>query len=80
MLSWISTVQRELVGLFVEDGSFALAVLAWLAGGAICIHLIGVDPAIEGVLLAAGFTLLLAENVDRTARGARGQPEPRSAK
>ena len=55
MLSWISTVRRELVGLFVEDGSFALAVLAWLAGGAICIHLIGVDPVVEGLLLAAGF-------------------------
>jgi hypothetical protein len=73
MLSWISTVRRELVGLFVEDGSFALAVLAWLAGGAICIHLIGVDRVVEGLLLAAGFILLLAENVDRTARHASGQ-------
>jgi hypothetical protein len=71
MLSWISTVRRELVGLFVEDGSFALAVLAWLAGGAVCIHLIGVDPAIAGALLAAGFALLLAENVERTSRAAR---------
>lgn len=76
MLSWISTVRRELVGLFVEDGRFALAVLAWLAGSAICIHLIGVDPAVEGLLLAAGFILLLAENVDRTARQASGQRGP----
>ena len=76
MLSWMSTTGRELVGLFVEDGSFALAVLAWLAGGAICIHLIGVDPAIEGVLLAIGFTLLLAENVDRTSRDASARRAP----
>ncbi len=76
MLSWTTTVRRELVGLFIEDGSFAVAVLAWLAGGAICIHLIGVDPAVEGFLLAVGFALLLAENVDRAARHASGQRGP----
>jgi hypothetical protein len=29
-MSWIKTVLREVFGLFVDDGSFAIAILAWL--------------------------------------------------
>jgi hypothetical protein len=70
MMGWLSTARRELIGLFIDDGSFALAILAWVLGGVICIHVFAVPPAIEGFLLAAGFALLLAENVERTARKA----------
>jgi hypothetical protein len=75
MMGWLSTARRELVGLFIDDGSFALAILAWVLGGAICIHVFAVPPAIEGFLLAAGLVLLLAENVERTARGS-GERRP----
>jgi hypothetical protein len=69
-MDWLSTARRELIGLFIDDGSFALGILAWVIGGAICIHVFNVPPAVEGFLLAAGFVLLLAENVERTARKA----------
>ncbi len=29
-MRWIVTIVREIFGLFVDDGSFALAVLAWI--------------------------------------------------
>ena len=71
MMGWLATAWRELVALFIDDGSFALAILFWLVGGAICLHSFGFSPAVEGVLLAAGFILVLAENVLRTARGVK---------
>lgn len=71
MMGALSTAWRELVGLFIDDGSFALAILAWVLGGVICIRVLGIPPADEGFLLAAGLALLLAENVERTARDAR---------
>jgi hypothetical protein len=66
-MEWLSTAWRELVGLFIDDGSFALAILAWVVGSVICIHVFAVPPVVEGFLLAAGLVLLLAENVERTA-------------
>jgi hypothetical protein len=73
MMGWLTTARRELIGLFIDDGSFAVAILAWIIGGAICIHVFAVPPATEGFLLAAGLALLLGENVERTAREARGR-------
>jgi hypothetical protein len=74
-VNWMITARRELVGLFIDDGSFALAILAWLLGGVFCIHVFAVPPVVEGIILASGFVLLLGENVERTARGA-GERRP----
>jgi hypothetical protein len=70
-MRWIGTALRELIALFVDDGSFAAALLAWLAGAVICLRFFDVPPAAEGIILALGFACLLAENVERTARGSR---------
>jgi hypothetical protein len=78
MMGWLSTAWRELIGLFIDDGSLALAILAWLLVGAVCIHVLGVAPIAEGLILTAGFALLLAENVERTAR-AQGPPSGSAA-
>ncbi len=29
-MRWLATIFREVLGLFVDDGSFALAVLVWM--------------------------------------------------
>jgi hypothetical protein len=70
MMGWPVSAWRELIGLFIDDGSLAAAILAWLAGGIICIHVLDVPPAIEAFILVAGWLLLLAENIERTARKA----------
>jgi len=67
-MRWFADLAAEFVGLFVDDESFAAAILAWLAGAVVCLKVFHVPPMAEGVLLAAGFALLLAENVERTAR------------
>jgi hypothetical protein len=67
MMGWLAVAWRELIGLFIEDGNFALAILAWLFVGALCVQL-GMPPIAAGVILAVGFALLLAENVGRSAR------------
>lgn len=67
-MSWLKGVARETVGLFVDDGSLAVAIivwlgLAWLAEAAL--HVGGTWP---GVLLFAGLAAILVENAWRRAR------------
>lgn len=67
----LKTVFSELLGLFVDDGSLVLAVLAWVVGGVICLRSHMVPPHAEAVLLFIGIVALLAENIERTARAHR---------
>jgi len=64
----IVTALKEVYGLFVEDGSYAVGILVWLlVAGFVFPHL----PALgywRGPLLFGGMLLLLVENVLRTAR------------
>jgi hypothetical protein len=62
-----SAVWRELIGLFVDDGSLALALLGWVAGFAFAAHLL-TGASWGGPLLLAGCIAVLAENVARSAR------------
>ena len=66
----IATALRELVGLFVDDGSLVLAVLVWIG---LCATLTHVAPLHEwsGMVLFLGLTLILAENTVRGARRSR---------
>jgi hypothetical protein len=69
----IRAILREVIGLFVDDGSFALAIVAWVLGGALCIWL-GVEPVSEALLLFLGLASILAGNVWRSARQTRSRP------
>jgi hypothetical protein len=74
-MSALAAIARELVGLFVEDGSLALAVVA-LVALAIAAAALGVPRAAVGVLLLAGSLAVLVENILR----ARRKPRPREPK
>jgi hypothetical protein len=64
----LRTVLRELVGLFVEDRLFALAIALWLlAAGAIAALAIG-TPEIRGLVLFLGLAAILVGGVVRGAR------------
>jgi hypothetical protein len=56
-------IVREVIGLFVDDGSLALAVLGVVAVAAIA-ALLGA-PVTAGILLLAGCLAALTENVLR---------------
>jgi hypothetical protein len=58
-----------LAGLFVEDGSLALAILALVGGVALLRLGFELDSLAAGGLLLAGPLALLVENVIRSNRG-----------
>ena len=58
-----------LVGLFVEDGSLALAILGLVGGILLLRFWLELEPRAAGALLLAGALALLIENVMRSNRG-----------
>jgi hypothetical protein len=62
----LAAIWHELVGLFIEDGSLALAILGVVAAAVIAAAL-GAKLA-AGLLLLVGCLVVLAENVLRARR------------
>lgn len=64
----LRTIAREILGLFVDDSSFASAIIAWL----LLAWLIATRwPGLgrwSGILLFAGLALILIESAARSAR------------
>ena len=70
-MRWIRTVLREVAGLFVDDGSFALAIVVWLAVGLAGRYWLGGRGVWAGPVLALGLAAILLDNVARVARRKR---------
>ena len=67
-MRWLKSIFREVMGLFVDDGSFAAAILVWVAlAVAVVPHLAGAVAWI-GPALFAGLALILIESVLRFSR------------
>lgn len=71
-MNWITNILREIFGLFVDDGSFALAILVWLALVHWTVPHLRIAPAATVVIFFAGLALILAESALRYSR--RRQP------
>jgi hypothetical protein len=67
-MTWILAAARELLGLFVDDGSLAIAVLAWVVVAVLAFPVLPINKGWLAVALFAGLGLILAENVLRTTR------------
>jgi hypothetical protein len=67
-MKWMLGAGRELVGLFVDDGSLAIAVLVWVAVAALAFPILPVKGGWLAVALFAGIALILIENLLRAAR------------
>jgi hypothetical protein len=70
-MGWISASLRELIALFVDDGSLAVTALIWLAICGLALPLLGIAGAWLGLALFAGLAIILAENALRAARRKR---------
>ncbi len=66
----LKTILHEILGLFVDDGSFALAILLWLALVWFLVRLLQL-PAAGGIVLFLGLAAILVESVTRFARKPR---------
>ena len=67
-MSWMKTAAAELLGLFVDDGVFALAILALILGVGLLLPRLGLPPGLGGPLLAIGLAVALLASVLRAAR------------
>ena len=66
-MHWIRVAVREVYGLFVDDGSFAIALLVWIVAAVVALPLLGAGNW-GGVALFAGLAVVLAESALRAAR------------
>ncbi len=67
-MTWIRTVTREIFGLFVDDGNFALLILLWLAFAVFLVPYLWLAPKARGFVLFAGLAALLLVSTVRYAR------------
>lgn len=67
MIARLGAFGREFLGLFVEDGSLALSLLAWVAIVTAIAHF-GLNRHLAGAIFVLGCLLILIENVRRGAR------------
>ena len=67
-MNLLGAVLRELVGLFVDDGAFALEIVAVVVLGAISAYLVPQIPLAAGAILLLGCLGVLFANV-ASARG-----------
>jgi hypothetical protein len=63
----LRAILNELVGLFVDDGSLAVLVLAWLTVCWLLLPKLGLQSPLLPVLLFVGLTAILAESAIRRA-------------
>ncbi len=67
-MPWIKSVAREIIGLFVDDGSFALAILACVAFAVSLLAHLGHAATWTGPALFAALACILIESALRFAR------------
>ena len=64
-MAWLKAAWSEFIGLFVDDGSLAAAILAWLALSWIALPRLPLPPAWPPIILFAGLAAILLESVLR---------------
>jgi hypothetical protein len=68
-MKWIGNIFREVFGLFVDDGSFALAILVWIGIVWLVLHRTRLSVP-DGIILFLGLGLILIESTIRFSRRA----------
>jgi hypothetical protein len=63
----LGAILRELVGLFVDDGSLAAGAVVWAALCGWGLPLLGMGPRTQGAMLVLGLAALLLENTLRAS-------------
>jgi hypothetical protein len=65
----LKAVAEELIGLFVDDGSFAALVLVWLGVCWLLLPRLELPSPVPPALLFVGLVVILAESALRRAGG-----------
>lgn len=64
----LRTMLSELWGLFVDDGRYALAIVAWLLLAWLALPLLQLGSGWNAVIFAVGLFAILVESVLRRSR------------
>ncbi len=67
-MNWLKAIGREGLGLFVDDGSLAAAIIVWLGLCWVGRSLTTLPEHWQGPILFAGLASILVENTLRRAR------------
>ena len=67
ILGWVRTIAHELLGLFVDDWPFTLALLAWLLVFRVLVQYSSAHARWAGLILFLGFALVLAVSARSSA-------------
>jgi hypothetical protein len=67
-MSAVFRVLREILHLFVDDGSLAVALILWSAAAFWLLPRLSVNAGWDGVVLLLGYLAILGENLRRSAR------------
>jgi membrane protein implicated in regulation of membrane protease activity len=67
-MRWVKSIAREVIGLFVDDGSFAAAILVWLVLAVVVLPRVAPAAHWSGPALFAGLALILIESALRFSR------------
>jgi hypothetical protein len=70
-MRWLKSIAREVLGLFVEDWSFAAAILVCVVLAGLVLPRIAPAALWSGPALFTGLALILIESVVRFSRKAR---------
>ena len=67
-MRWLRTIAREVYGLFVDDGSFAIAIVVWLVALKVLVLYTNLASHWSGFLLFAGLAAILVQSALRASR------------
>ena len=67
-MSWLKSIAREIYGLFVDDGSFAIGILVWVALMVVGLPRVAAGARWAGPALFAGLAVILIESAMRFSR------------
>jgi hypothetical protein len=68
----LKTAALEVYGLFVEDGSYAVAILVWIAVATLLLPRLPASAIVwSGPVFFVGLAAILVQNVLKTARWRR---------
>jgi len=67
-MRWLNSIAREILGLFVDDAGFALAILIWLAFAVAVLPRLAQAAQWTAPTLFAGLALILIESTLRYSR------------
>ncbi|HEX4023447.1 MAG TPA: hypothetical protein VHX52_01895 [Steroidobacteraceae bacterium] len=66
-MRWLTTIITEIFGLFVDDGSFALAILIWLGAVWLALVRLALPRGWGAIVLFAGLAVILIGSAVRRA-------------